>query len=104
MVDHYYGNKDCLATRFHKEVLARPDIDAMLIGTGDRWHAVLSVLAARAGKDAYCEKPCCLTIAEGRALVETYSPLRHGLAVRHSTPLQLLLPLRGRRGPQGNDR
>jgi predicted dehydrogenase len=52
-------------------VFSRPDIDAVLIGTGDRWHGVLSMLAARAGKDAYCEKPFCLTIAEGRALVET---------------------------------
>jgi predicted dehydrogenase len=71
MVDQHYNNKDCTPTRFHEEVLARPDIDALLIGTGDRWHAVLSILAARAGKDAYCEKPFTLTIAEGRTLVET---------------------------------
>ena len=70
-VDRHYGNKDCLATRFHEEVLSRDDVDAVLIGTGDRWHAVLSILAAKAGKDAYCEKPFCLTIAEGRTLVET---------------------------------
>ncbi len=42
----------------------------MLIATGDRWHAVLSVLAAKAGKDVYCEKPFTLTIGEGRAMVE----------------------------------
>jgi predicted dehydrogenase len=71
MVDQHYGNRDCVATRFHEELLSRPDIDALLIGTGDRWHAVLSILAARAGKDAYCEKPSTLTIAEGRTLVET---------------------------------
>ena len=71
MVDKHYATRDCLATRFHEEVFARDDIDAVLIGTGDRWHAVLSMLAARAGKDAYCEKPFSLTIAEGRALVET---------------------------------
>ena len=71
LVDRHYGNRDCLTTRFHEEVLERPDIDAVLIATGDRWHGVLSMLAARAGKDVYCEKPCCLTIAEGRALVDT---------------------------------
>jgi len=71
MVDQHYGNGDCVATRFHEELLARRDLDALLIGTGDRWHAVLSILAARAGKDAYCEKPFTLTVAEGRRLVET---------------------------------
>ena len=71
MVDRHYGNQNCTATRFHEEILGRSDIDAVLIATGDRWHAVLSMLAARAGKDVYCEKPFCLTIGEGRALVET---------------------------------
>ena len=70
MVDDRYGNQDCKAYRFHEELLDRDDIDAVLIATGDRWHAVLSVLAAKAGKDVYCEKPFCLTIGEGRAMVE----------------------------------
>jgi len=71
MVNRFYGHQDCRATRFHEEIMDRQDIDAVVIGTGDRWHTVLSTLAARAGKDVYCEKPFCLTIAEGRALVET---------------------------------
>ena len=71
IVDETYGNKDCATYRFHEEVLDRADIDATLIGTGDRWHALLSMLAARAGKDVYCEKPFSMTIGEGRALVET---------------------------------
>lgn len=71
MVDAHYGNKDCVAHRFHEDVLGRDDIDAVLIVTGDRWHGLLSILAARAGKDIYCEKPSTLTIAEGRTLVET---------------------------------
>lgn len=71
MVDQHYGNSDCASYRFHEKVLDRDDIDAVLIATGDRWHAVLSTLAARAGKDIYCEKPFCLSIGEGRALVET---------------------------------
>ena len=43
----------------------------MLIATGDRWHAMASILAMRAGKDVYTEKPSCMTIAEGQAVVET---------------------------------
>ena len=70
LVDGHYGNHDCRATRLHEEVLERDDIDAIVIGTGDRWHAVMSSLAAQAGKDVYCEKPFCLTIAEGRQLVD----------------------------------
>jgi predicted dehydrogenase len=71
LIDTHYGTADCAAHRFHEEVLERRDIDAVLIATGDRWHAVLSALAARAGKDIYCEKPISLTIAEGRAMAET---------------------------------
>ncbi len=69
VVDAHYGNQDCRSVRFHEEVLGREDIDAVVVGTGDRWHAVMSSLAAKAGKDIYCEKPFCLTIAEGRQLV-----------------------------------
>ena len=71
IVDDHHGNSNCKAHRFHEELLAREDVDAVLIATGDRWHTVMSILASRAGKDVYCEKPFCLTIAEGRKLVET---------------------------------
>ncbi|MBN2309336.1 MAG: Gfo/Idh/MocA family oxidoreductase [Candidatus Hydrogenedentes bacterium] len=71
MVDEHYGNTDCVTYRRHEDVLGRDDIDAVAIATGDRWHAVLSALAAEAGKDIYCEKPFCLTVSEGRALVNT---------------------------------
>ena len=70
-VDGQYGHADCKAYRDLRELLAREDIDAVLIATGDRWHALASVLAAKAGKDVYCEKPMSLTIAEGRAVAET---------------------------------
>ena len=53
------------------ELLARPDIDAVLIATGDRWHAPASILAAKAGKDVYSEKPCGITIALCQALDDT---------------------------------
>jgi len=71
MVDGRYGNTECQAYRDLRELLARADIDAVLIATGDRWHALASILAMRAGKDLYCEKPCSLSIGEGQALVET---------------------------------
>ena len=48
-----------------------PDIDAVLIATGDRWHSLATIMAMRAGKDVYSEKPSCMTIAEGREVVET---------------------------------
>src|SRR6185436_16936926 len=45
-----HGNyKGCMATKDFREILARPDIDAVLIATGDRWHAVISTMAAKAG-------------------------------------------------------
>jgi len=72
MVDGRYGNSDCATYRDIREFLAeREDVDAVLIATGDRWHALASVMAMRAGKDVYSEKPSCMTIAEGRAVVET---------------------------------
>src|SRR5512143_1761097 len=49
MADAHYGNKDCVMYREMMELLARPDIDAVLIATGDHWHALASLLAARAG-------------------------------------------------------
>jgi predicted dehydrogenase len=63
--------KGCAAYKDFRELLARPDIDAVLIATGDRWHAVHTVMAAKAGKDIYCEKPISLTIHESRAMVDT---------------------------------
>ena len=62
LVDQHYGNKDCVLYRDFRDLLARADINAVLIGTGDRWHAPASILAAQAGKDVYSEKPCGLTI------------------------------------------
>ena len=71
LVDEQYQNKDCVTYRDFRELLARRDIDTVLIATGDRWHAPASMLAARAGKDIYSEKPCGLTIAWCQALDDT---------------------------------
>lgn len=62
LVDETYGNTDCQTYLDLRDLLARKDIDAVLIATGDRWHAPASILAAEAGKDIYSEKPCGLTI------------------------------------------
>lgn len=61
--------RGCEAYNDLRELLARPDIDAVVIATGDNWHATATVLAAEAGKDVYCEKPISLTIDEARAMV-----------------------------------
>ncbi len=72
IVDRRYGNNDCAMYGDIREFLAkRTDIDGVLIATGDRWHATAAVLAMRAGKDVYSEKPSSMTVAEGRAVVET---------------------------------
>lgn len=63
--------RGCQATHDLRELLARDDIDAVVIATGDRWHALASILAMRAGKDVFCEKPACLTMTQGQAVVET---------------------------------
>ena len=72
VVDKRYGNTDCKTYPEAREYLAeRTDIDAILMATGDRWHALMSIFAMRAGKDVYTEKPSCMTIAEGQAVVAT---------------------------------
>lgn len=72
MADKHYGNQDCAMYRNMHDMLAREDIDAVLIATGDRWHTMASITAAKAGKDVYCEKPCSMTILQSRALSDTF--------------------------------
>jgi predicted dehydrogenase len=75
-VNQYYAEKtgqtvsgSCTAYPDFRDVLARKDIDAVVIAVPDHWHSVIAILAARAGKDIYCEKPLSLTVKEGRAMV-----------------------------------
>jgi predicted dehydrogenase len=74
-VEEYYTKandaafKGCDTYNDFRALLARPDIDAVVIATPDHWHAPISIAAAKAGKDIYCEKPLCQSIAEARAMV-----------------------------------
>ncbi len=60
--------KGCAAYGDFRKLLARRDVDALLIAVPDHWHSIPVIEAAKAGKDVYCEKPLSLTIAEGRAM------------------------------------
>jgi predicted dehydrogenase len=64
------GYKTCAAYADFRELLARKDIDAVVIATPDHWHAIPCVQAARAGKHIYCEKPLTHSVAEGRRIVD----------------------------------
>jgi predicted dehydrogenase len=69
--DKHHGNSDCAQYRDFRELLDRPDIDAVLIATGPNWHATAAMYAARAGKDMYCEKPVTKNIAQSLELANT---------------------------------
>lgn len=77
MVNDFYSRKKssgiykgCDAYADFRDVLARKDIDAVIISTPDHWHVPISVAAAKLGKDIYCEKPLTLTIGQGRILAD----------------------------------
>lgn len=68
-VNQRYENKDCAAYKDFRELIARKDIDAVVISTPDHWHSIPAIAAARAKKDIFCEKPLSHTLAEGIAMV-----------------------------------
>jgi predicted dehydrogenase len=82
IVNRKYGNQDCATYKDWREVIARDDIDAIMVSTPDHWHVPISLAALRAGKDVECEKPT-LTVREGRTLVETVE--RYGRVFQWST-------------------
>ncbi|MFN0137980.1 MAG: Gfo/Idh/MocA family protein [Phycisphaerae bacterium] len=75
--DEYYarergddGYRAVLSINEYESLLARSDVDAVVIATPDHWHAIIAVHACRAGKDVYCEKPLSLTVRDGRRMVD----------------------------------
>jgi predicted dehydrogenase len=76
VLDHYADAtrkgtyNGCTAFSDFRELVARKDIDAVVIATPDHWHALTSIAALREKKDVYCEKPLSHTIQEGRAMVK----------------------------------
>jgi predicted dehydrogenase len=86
--DHYrevYGDNfaPCQAYNDFRQVLDRKDIDAVLIASPPHWHATMSVMAAQAGKDMYCEKPSTVCIAEAKAV--RAAVLRYGRVYQAGT-------------------
>jgi len=69
-VNGFHGDQGCAEYNDFRELLARDDIDAVTVCTPDHWHGTISVAAAKAGKDIYCEKPLANTIAEGRKVCD----------------------------------
>jgi predicted dehydrogenase len=68
--------KECVGYTDFRELLAKPGIDAVWVVTPDHWHALISIAAAKAGKDIYCQKPLANSIGEGRAMVDAAK--KHG--------------------------
>ncbi|MEE8451482.1 MAG: Gfo/Idh/MocA family oxidoreductase, partial [Thermoguttaceae bacterium] len=67
-IDDHYQTTGCEAYHDYRRLLARDDVDMVIIATPDHWHVVTALAAARAGKDIYLEKPIGVTLAEARAL------------------------------------
>jgi predicted dehydrogenase len=87
-------NKDELATKFlnkvdgyldYRELIARKDIDAVIVATPDHWHARIAIAAMKAGKDVYCEKPMCHTIEEVKQLIEAVKDTKRVMQVDSQT-------------------
>ncbi len=68
LVDAQYGDKGCATYADFRELIARKDIDAVMIAPQDHWHALVVTAAVKAGKDMYCEKPLGVSVEEGQRI------------------------------------
>lgn len=75
--------KGCAATADFRDIIARDDIDAVVIAAPENWHGVMASMAAQAGKDIYGEKSLTHTVAEGNALIDVIR--RHGTVFQAGT-------------------
>ena len=64
------GNKDCKAYHDFRDMFAREDIDVVMLAVPDHWHGILSIAAARSGKDIYGEKPLAHSYVEQQAICQ----------------------------------
>ncbi|UCC96585.1 MAG: Gfo/Idh/MocA family oxidoreductase [Phycisphaerales bacterium] len=78
-----YKSAGCASCTDFREIVARDDIDAVMIATPDHWHALSAIEAAKAGKAVYCEKPLALTVEQGRKMVEAAH--RYGIVFQTGT-------------------
>lgn len=79
-VKEKYG-KDVFTTRDYREILNRPDIDAVVISSSDNWHSRISIDAMNAGKSVYCEKPMVHKLSEGMDVIETHNRTKKTMQV-----------------------
>lgn len=70
LADGRYGDQGCAATGDFREIVARRDIDAVMIAVQDHWHALIATAAAASGKDLYCEKPMGVCIDDGKRILK----------------------------------
>jgi predicted dehydrogenase len=82
-LDKEFSQKPAATSRDFRRLLERQDVDAVIVGTPDHWHALPMVSAVQAGKDVYVEKPLALTIGEGRAMVN--AARKHNRVVQMGT-------------------
>ena len=94
-VNAYYAKKTgagqykgCDAYNDFREIIGRKDIDAVAIVVPDHWHAIMTIMAAKAGKDIYCEKPLSLTIRAGAGDGQGRAAVQAGLADRQHVAIQ----------------
>jgi predicted dehydrogenase len=83
MVNTRYGDTQCAQYGDFRELLARPDIDVALIATGERWHPLIAIEAARRSKHMYCEKPLALSVEACKAVRQACN--QHGVSFQFGT-------------------